>query len=248
VLSLSLLALRVDSKDAEIERICGDNYQDFISSLGTLSALRNHTTDLRDTITALDGSVAQLGRALVDKKRGLLQTRRTGAHLDEAIDGLQDCLRVLDVVDRVGDMIRNGKYWNALRVSRRLHAVLAHADENAPAQSLEDIQRMPASALSQTPLVQYMLSSLPSLRSQIKDAVTASTRQWLLEMRQVSGTVGARALEAMQMRAKRWRARCDRDALLRVSRVGGAVENAFWEKTDGRTFILRTRCLAECCL
>jgi hypothetical protein len=53
---------------------------------------------------------------VIDKKRGLLQTKKTTGHLDEAIDSLQACLRVLDVVDRVGDMIRDGKYWNALRV------------------------------------------------------------------------------------------------------------------------------------
>jgi cell division FtsZ-interacting protein ZapD len=64
----------------------------------------------------LDASAAQLGRVVIDKKRGLLQTKKTTAHLDQAIDALQACLRVLDVVDRVGDMIREGKYWNALRV------------------------------------------------------------------------------------------------------------------------------------
>jgi hypothetical protein len=92
---------------------------------------------------------------------------------------------------------------------------------------------MPPSALSQTPLVQHMLASLPSLRAQVKDAVTASSRQWLLEMREVSAAVGARALDGMLARARRWRQRCERDPLLRASRVGGVVEGAFWEKADG---------------
>ena len=37
-------------------------------------------------------------------------------NLDEAIDGLQACLRVPDVVNRVGEMVKEGKYWSALRV------------------------------------------------------------------------------------------------------------------------------------
>jgi hypothetical protein len=65
-------------------------------------------------------------------------------------------------------------------------------------QSLEDIQSMPPSSLSQTPLFQHILTSLPSLRGQIKDAVTASTKQWLLEIRNLTGDVGKLALDAIE--------------------------------------------------
>lgn len=91
---------------------------------------------------------------------------------------------------------------------------------------------MPATPLSQTPLFQHLLSSLPSLRAQIKDAVSASMRQWLLEMREISGAVGAAALDAQHVRTKKWRQRVERDPLLKPSRVGGAVELAFWEKNE----------------
>lgn len=108
----------IDSKDTEIEKICSDNYQDFISSVSTLFTVKSYTDKMKESISSLDNSVAQLGGSLVEKKRGLLQSRKTAANLDEAIDTLQACLRVLDVVDRVGEMIREGKYWSALRVCR----------------------------------------------------------------------------------------------------------------------------------
>lgn len=106
----------IESKDAEIERICSENYQEFISSVSTLFSIKSYTTNLRESITALDAGVAQVGSTLIDKKRALLQSKKTAANLDEAIDTLQASLRVLDVVNRVGEMIREGKYWSALRV------------------------------------------------------------------------------------------------------------------------------------
>ena len=106
----------IDSKDAEIEKICSDNYNDFISSVSTLFSVKSYTNNMKENILSLDASVAQLGGSLVEKKRALLQSKKTAANLDEAIDTLQACLRVLDVVDRVGEMIREGKYWSALRV------------------------------------------------------------------------------------------------------------------------------------
>ncbi|KAA1466700.1 exocyst complex component sec15 subunit [Dentipellis sp. KUC8613] len=210
---LRTLQSLIESKDAEIETICGDNYQDFISSVSTLFTVKSYTNNLRDKITSLDASVSQVGRGLAEKKRALLQSKKTAANLDEAIDNLQASLRVLDVVDRVGEMVKEGKYWSALR-------------------SLEDIQSMPPTSLSQTPLFQHLLTSLPSLRGQIKDAVTASTKQWLLEIRNITGQVGKLALEAMEYRTKRWRARREKDPMLRLSRVGSAVETVTYEKTE----------------
>ncbi|KAI0637978.1 rsec15 [Trametes polyzona] len=203
----------IESKDAEIESICGDNYQEFISSVSTLFSIKSYTTNLRDKITTLDSSVSQVGKSLVEKKKALLQTKKTAANLDEAIDGLQACLRVLDVVNRVGEMVKEGKYWSALR-------------------SLEDIESMPPTSLSTTPLFQHLLSSLPSLRGQIKDAVTASMKQWLLDIRNVSAQIGQLALDAMDLRTRRWRSRREKDPMLKSSRVGSAVEVITYEKTE----------------
>ena len=113
---LRTLQSLIESKDTEIESICGDNYQEFISSVSTLFSIKSYTTNIRDKITTLDSSVSQVGKGLVEKKKDLLQTKKTAANLDEAIDGLQACLRVLDVVNRVGEMVKEGKYWSALRV------------------------------------------------------------------------------------------------------------------------------------
>ncbi|KAI9066439.1 rsec15 [Trametes sanguinea] len=203
----------IESKDAEIESICGDNYQEFISSVSTLFSIKSYTTNLREKITTLDSSVSQVGKSLVEKKKALLQTKKTAANLDEAIDGLQACLRVLDVVNRVGEMVKEGKYWSALR-------------------SLEDIESMPPTSLSTTPLFQHVLSSLPSLRGQIKDAVTASMKQWLLDIRNVSAQIGQLALDAMDLRTRRWRSRREKDPMLKSSRVGSAVEVISYEKTE----------------
>ncbi|KAH8830374.1 rsec15 [Flagelloscypha sp. PMI_526] len=210
---LRTLRALVDSKDSEIERICSENYQDFISSVSTLFSVKAYTDKMKENIASLDSSVSQLGKGLVEKKRNLLQNKKTANNLDEAIDTIQACLRVLDVVNRVGEMIQQGKYWSALR-------------------SLDEIQNMPATSLSQTAFYQYLLSSLPSLRAQIKDAVSASMKQWLLEIRNVSGQVGQLALDAMDSRTRRWRTRREKDALLRNSKVGSAVELVTSEKTE----------------
>ena len=97
---------------------------------------------------------------------------------------------------------------------------------------------MPSNSLSQTPLFQHLMSSLPSLRAQVKDAVTASTKQWLREIRNVSGKGGKLAVDAMEARTRRWRMRREKDPVLRLSRVGSAVELVSNEKSECECFDL----------
>lgn len=59
-------------------------------------------------------------------------------------------------------------------------------------------------------------------------------KQWLLEIRNVSTEVGKLATEAMEARTRRWRTRREKDPLLRMSRVGSAVEMITYEKTECR--------------
>lgn len=63
-------------------------------------------------------------------------------------------------------------------------------------------------------------------------------KQWLLEIRNVSTEVGRLATEAMEARTRRWRTRREKDPLLRMSRVGSAVEMMTYEKTECMLFRL----------
>lgn len=90
--------------------------QDFVSSVSTLLTVRKHTENLRERIQTLDSSVSSVGGSFASRKKNLLASKKTAANLDETIDTLQACLRVLDLVNRVGDMIREEKYWSALKV------------------------------------------------------------------------------------------------------------------------------------
>ncbi|KAF8341518.1 exocyst complex component, sec15 subunit [Cantharellus anzutake] len=206
-----------DSKDKEIMKICGENHQDFVSSVSTLLTVRSYTVNLRERIKSLDQSVTSIGRNLAAQKRELLQAKRTASNLDEAIDTLQGCLRILDLVKRVRDMIKEGRYFSALR-------------------SLGEIETLPPTALSNTPLYTHLLSSLPSLRAQVKDAVTAANIQWLTDVRDKSEDIGKLALEAMRVRARRWRSRKEKEPMFKSTRVGSAVELVTHDKIENNLF------------
>ncbi|WVN88298.1 uncharacterized protein L203_103503 [Cryptococcus depauperatus CBS 7841] len=203
----------VEEKEKDIEKICEENYEDFVSSVSTLLSIRQGTGHLRRRIGELDGQMGDVGRALGEKKRALLEQKKVARNIDDAIETLQTCLRLLDLVHRIGEMVREGKYWGALR-------------------SLEDLLHLPPPTISQTPFYAHILSSLPSLRLSIKDAVTASTKTWLFDIRENSAQVGKLALEQMAVRIKKWRVRREKEGGVRLARVGGALELVHNERTE----------------
>ncbi|WVO22126.1 uncharacterized protein IAS62_003451 [Cryptococcus decagattii] len=203
----------VEEKEREIEEICQENYEDFVSSVSTLLTIRQGTGHLRRRIGELDGQMGDVGRALGEKKRALLEQKKVARNMDDAIETLQTCLRLLDLVHRIDEMVREGKYWGALR-------------------SLEDLLHLPPPSISQTPFYAHILSSLPSLRLSIKDAVTASTKTWLFDVRESCAKVGKLALAQMAMRTKKWRMKREKEGGVRLARVGGPLELVYNERVE----------------
>ncbi|KAK1924132.1 putative rsec15 [Papiliotrema laurentii] len=203
----------VEEKERDIERICESNYEEFVSSVSTLLTIRQGTVHLRRRIGELDGQMGDVGRALGEKKRALLEQKKVARNMDDAIETLQTCLRLLDLIHRVGEMIREGRYWGALR-------------------SLDDLSNLPPPSISQTPFYAHVLSSLPSLRLSIKDAVDASTKSWLFDVRESGAKVGRLAMDQMSSRIKKWRARREKEGGVRLARVGGALEMVHNERVE----------------
>ncbi|GHJ89092.1 hypothetical protein NliqN6_5494 [Naganishia liquefaciens] len=203
----------VQEKEHEIERICNENYEDFASAVGMLLSLREGTGHLKGQISQLDEQIGQVGSELSNKKRALLRHKKVARNIDEAIDSLQSCLRVLDQVNKVKELIASKKYFGALR-------------------ALEGLRTLPPSTISSTPFYQQIMLSIPLFRTEIKSAVTAEQNAWLLGIRESSPLVGQLALRHMEVRAKKWKAKVERDGNAKQVRIGSAIELVNNEKSE----------------
>jgi len=145
----------------------------------------------------------------------MLESRRVGQNIDDTIDTLQACLRVLDLSDKVGRLIEKRKHYAALR-------------------ALDDLESNQLKPVLHFPFAAHMLARLASTRQQIRDAVTREMKAWLFEAREASRTVGKLALEGLEQRNRRWKARKARDVdgTLRLARINGPVELAVSERHE----------------
>ncbi|KAM0750440.1 exocyst complex subunit Sec15-like protein [Meredithblackwellia eburnea MCA 4105] len=200
-------------KEEEIEAVCTRNYQDFVGSVSALLRVRQGTVSLKHRVVELNEDVQKSGSTVADRKKALLDARRVGQNIDEAIDTLQACLRVLDMASRVTGLIEGGKFFSALR-------------------QLEDLQSTHLKPVLHYPFASLMLSSIPSSRNSIRESVTRSLKAWMYEAREASQAVGRGALEAMEARGRRWAARKRREGSVGLSKINGPIELGVSERHE----------------
>jgi hypothetical protein len=82
--------------------------------------------------------------------------------------------------------------------------------------------------------------SIPLFRTEIKSAVTAEQNAWLLGIRESSPLVGQLALRHMEVRARKWKSKVERDGNVKQVRIGSAIELVNNEKSECE-FVLREK-------
>jgi len=169
-----------------------------------------------------------------------LDARRVGQNIDEAIDTLQACLRVLDMAGKVRGLIENDKFFSALRVSCKHHVSLVPflgwrltASCCCP-QQLEDLQTNHLKPVLHYPFASLMLNSIPTSRNAIRESVTRSLKAWMYEAREASRAVGKGALDAMEQRGRRWTARKRKETAVGLAKINGPIELGVSERHECR--------------
>ncbi|GAA5899149.1 Rab GTPase-binding exocyst subunit SEC15 [Sporobolomyces salmoneus] len=213
---LRALKTFVKDKEGEIEKLCFENYQDFVGSVSQLLRVRQGTVSLKHRVVELNRDVQESGKKVADQKKALLEARRVGQNIDETIDTLQACLRVLDLSTKIQNLIKDEKFFSALR-------------------QLDDLQQIHLKPVLSYPFASLMLTSLPETRQSIKTLVTKSLKTWMYEARESSRSVGKGALENMELRARRWNSRKRKEVAMgtmRLAKINGPVELGVSERYE----------------
>lgn len=99
-------------------------------------------------------------------------------------------------------------------------------------QSLEELETIHLKAVLHHEFARHMLDSIPQMREQVRQAVLREMREWLYEVREKSRTVGRLALDAMEARQKRWKAKSQKDPMLSLAKVNSAIELVVNERVE----------------
>lgn len=202
-----------DEREAEIERMCNNNHQDFVQSVNQLLSVRKGTYDLTSEILRLNQTIQASTEKLVEQKKALVDSRDVRQNIDEATQSLNLCLEVLRLCNRVRELIQNKSHYAALR-------------------TLDELQNVHLKEVLQFGVSTMIQDSMPAMQRMIKDAVMSDLNSWLYRIRETSQLLGQVAFDQTELRRRRQRERIEKAPYLRNFKLNSAIELVMDEREE----------------
>ena len=115
------------------------------------------------------------GLKLVEKKKEVIESRKSLLNVELALETIQSCLLVLDLANKVQTRIANGKYYSALKL-------------------LDELQDTHLRKMTHLSFVKTLIGSIPVTQEVIRTSVLREMRDWLLKVKDQTYKVGKYAL------------------------------------------------------
>jgi hypothetical protein len=194
-----------NDRQAEIERICNTNHQEFISSVNQLQRVREGTVTLTAEIMSLSQSIEASTEKLAEQKRALVDSRGVRQNIDDATQALKDCLEVLRLANQVHDLLQEKNRYAALR-------------------ALDELQNVHLREVTRYMIAGMIERSVPATQRLIAEAVMADLNTWLFRIRETSQFLGEVAFYHTEMRRTRHKMRFEENPDLGNFKLNSAVE------------------------
>ncbi|KAI9697901.1 MAG: hypothetical protein M1836_004253 [Candelina mexicana] len=194
-----------EDREAEIERMCNTNHQEFVTSVNQLLGIRQGTVKLTSEILALNQSIQSSTEKLAQQKRTLVDSRGVRQNIDEATQALKDCLEVLRLANHVHDLLAKKNHYAALR-------------------ALDEMQNVHIKEVTQYKIADLIQRSVPVTKKMIADAVMTDLNTWLYRIREISQFLGEVAFFHTESRRSRQKERAERSDHLKSYKLNSAIE------------------------
>ncbi|KAK4548449.1 hypothetical protein LTR36_009359 [Oleoguttula mirabilis] len=192
-------------REAEIERICNNNHQEFISSVQHLQTVREGTVKLTSEIMELSRSIEASTEKLAEQKKALVDSRGVRQNIDDATQALKDCLEVLRLANQVHDLLGKKNHYAALR-------------------ALDELQNVHLREVTRYKIAEMIERSVPATQRLIAEAVMTDLNTWLYRIRETSQFLGEVAFYHTELRRVRQKERAEHDEYLGSFQLNSAVE------------------------
>ncbi|KAF2823941.1 exocyst complex subunit Sec15-like protein [Ophiobolus disseminans] len=194
-----------NDREAEIERICNANHQDFVSSVDSMLRIRDQTVQMSGDILQLNESIQESIEKLAEQKKGLVDSRGVRQNINEATQALKACLNVLQLANQVQDMLREKNYYAALR-------------------ALDELQTVHLKAIDRYKIANMIEKSVPQTQDQIREAVKTDLSTWLYRIRESSQFLGEVSFYYTDVRRTRNQDRTEADPRFSKFKLNSAIE------------------------
>lgn len=166
---------QIRNYDKDIERMCNAHYQGFVDGIHELLQVRPQANKLKMDILSTNGELVRSAEQVHKKAEELIRNRRILCSAESAIEHLTACLPVLEMYAKLEMQMKEEKYYPALK-------------------TLEQLEGSHLPRVSKYRFAQVMRDKIPRMRHQIEEASMSDLKDFLENVRKLSGKIGELAM------------------------------------------------------
>ncbi|KYR00727.1 exocyst complex subunit 6 [Tieghemostelium lacteum] len=161
----------INQKDQDIEKICGDNHEDFINSVQEFLGLKEQNLDLKQLVINLNYDLQEIGTHYTNKADELFAYKVIKDNIKKTKEILNNCQYVILLAMKIDEYVKNKNYFQAIRNMDQLH--------NVYLKRLGDFQ-----------FARNMDYNIPIMKERIKKAVKEDFNTWMVDIKERSFIIG----------------------------------------------------------
>ncbi|ODQ80846.1 hypothetical protein BABINDRAFT_161049 [Babjeviella inositovora NRRL Y-12698] len=194
-------------KDAELEQLTQDSTEDILAAIEGISLVKANSDTIKDQILEVSSNLERTGYELVARKKSLVQCKAVRARIQETTATLNACLYVLELTNKVLELIRERRYYNALR-------------------NLEDLSHVHLREVGDFAFAAKIAQSIPALQQMIQNDSLENVTKWMARVEKMLPAVGGVLFGHMRDVSAHWASACAASPALDNYMVNTPVERA----------------------
>lgn len=127
---ISKLNTTVKEKDAELNEVSLSSTQDINSCVDSIDRVNVDSTDLNKNLQKVSTFLSKSVNDVISRKKTLLKAKELTSKINETSLVLGLCIQVLEITNRIHDLIKQHKYFSALKLTDELTSIHLPKVEN----------------------------------------------------------------------------------------------------------------------
>ncbi|KAK6198927.1 exocyst complex subunit Sec15-like-domain-containing protein [Scheffersomyces amazonensis] len=127
---ISKLTVIVDKKDEELNQLSLDSTDEINACIDSIDKINEISFTLNSNLNEISKQLNKSAHDVMSKKKFLIKSKEVSTQITETSNVLSECIQVLEITNKIHDLIKAKKYFNALKLIDELTNVHLNKVEN----------------------------------------------------------------------------------------------------------------------
>ncbi|KAI0462808.1 hypothetical protein LJB42_003610 [Komagataella kurtzmanii] len=195
----------VCDKEQQLQEVSVKGSSDIKLAVGSIIEVKKISDDLRYKVLEINDDLESTGKVLNEKNKVSIKYKKLYNKINETIFVLKSCLQILELTNKIIDLIGKKSFYHALK-------------------NLQDLVNIHLNEIETFEFTKKIISSVPTLHKMIKEDCFSFVKKWLGNLERHFHTIGDDCFQQLQALNSYWAETRSQNPILAQYSINSPIE------------------------